>query len=167
MAIEVRVDGAATLHRVAAKMRAEGNKDLAREMGEALSKATDPIRTKIRESAAQTMPREGGYEAAFSKSLRFRNARKTQGASATVTLTTYADGTSERRDIRALEAGNLRHPVFGRSRPGARKGERVANPWSVTSIRAGFHKRGTKDAMDEVQKKMESVIQDFAHKLID
>jgi hypothetical protein len=113
MAIEVRVDGAATLHRVAAKMRAEGNKDLAREMGEALSKATDPIRTKIRESAAQTMPREGGYEAAFSKSLRFRNARKTQGASATVTLTTYADGTSERRDIRALEAGNLRHPVAG------------------------------------------------------
>jgi hypothetical protein len=120
MAIDVRVEGAAELRRVAAQIRAEGNKPLAREMGRALARASDPLKTGIRESAAGTMPREGGYAAAFDKSLRFKAQQRGDGATASYTLVTYADGTSERRDIRALEAGNLRHPVFGRSRARAR-----------------------------------------------
>lgn len=166
MTLEVRIEGAATLKRVAAKMRAEGNKDLSRDMGRALGKAADPIRNAIRESAAQTMPRSGGYDAAFDASLRFRVQRRESANTASLNLVTYADGTKERRDIRALEAGNLRHPIYGRSRAGGRKGERFANPWSVTKIRAGFHKRGTDGAMDETQKAANTVIQDYAHRLI-
>jgi hypothetical protein len=166
MALEVHVVGAATLHRVAAQMRAEGRKDLSRAMSTALSKATEPVKRSIKESAAATMPREGGYAAALDKSLRFRMQRRGSGDTAAVTLVTYADGTSERRDVVALEAGRLRHPVFGRSRPGSRKGERHANPWAVTSIRAGFHKRGTDHAADEAQRQLESVIEDYAHRLV-
>jgi hypothetical protein len=165
MALEVRVSGAANLHKVAAQIRAEGRKDLAREMSAALTKATEPVQRAIRASAGQTMPRSGGYNAAFDKSLRFRNSRRTGGSQASVNLATYADGASERRDIKALEGGNLRHPVFGRSRPGARKGERTANPWTVTSIRAGFWKRGTDGAMDEAQKQLETVIEGLASRL--
>lgn len=165
MALEVRVEGAATLHRVAAQIRAEGRKDLAREMSRALSRATDPVRKSIRESANATMPREGGYQAAFDKSLRFRNTRTNRANQASVNLATYADGESERRDIEALERGDLRHPVMGRSRPGKRKGERVANPWAVTKIRAGFWKRGTDDAMDEAQKELTKVIDGLAERL--
>jgi hypothetical protein len=166
MALEVRVSGAATLHRVAAQMRAEGRKDLSRAMSDALSKAAEPVKREVRASAGETMPREGGYNAAFLKSLRFRVARKGGSNSATITLTTYADGSSERRDVNALEAGRLRHPVYGRSRPGARKGERHANPWAVTSIRAGFWKRGTDNAADESARQLESVIEDYAHRLV-
>lgn len=165
MALEVRVEGAAILRRVAAQIRAEGRKDLSRQMSDALSKATDPVRLSIRSSASEVMPREGGYQAAFDKSLRFRMSRRQGDSQASVSLTTFADGTSERRDIKALEAGKLRHPVWGRSRPGARKGERHANPWAVTSIRAGFWKRGTDKALDEAQKELENVIEDLARKL--
>lgn len=165
MAVELRVEGGATLRRVAARMRAEGRKDLTREMGEALSKATDPIRESIRASASEVMPREGGYQAAFDKSLRFKRTTRDGGTESSLILYTYADGTSERRDIRALDKGNLRHPVWGRSRPGPRKGERVANPWAVTSIRAGFFKRGTDGAMDEVQKNLQKVINTYAQAL--
>lgn len=165
MALEVRVDGAAALHRVAAQIRAEGRKDLAGEMSRALSKATEPIRKSIRASADETMPREGGYNALFDKSLRFRNSRKNRANQASVNLATYADGQSERRDIKALERGDLRHPVRGRSRPGPRKGERIANPWAVTKIRDGFWKRGTDGAMDEAQKELEKVIEGLAKRL--
>lgn len=167
MALDVRVEGAAELRRVAAQIRAEGRKDLGREMGRALARASEPLKAGIKQSAAATMPRSGGYAAAFDKSLRFKAQQKGDGASASYTLVTYADGTSERRDIRALEAGNLRHPIFGRSRPGARKGERTANQWSVTSIRPGFHKRGTKNAADEVEKQLGVVVTDFARRLIE
>lgn len=167
MAIEVRVEGAAELRKVSAQIRAEGRKDLGRQMGKALAAAADPLKQAIRDSAAQTLPHGGGYAGAFDKSLRFRANQKGDGNQASYSLVTYADGTSERRDIRALETGNLRHPVFGRSRPGARKGERSANPWSVTSIRAGFHKRGTKDAADKVQKQLGQVVTDFARRLIE
>jgi hypothetical protein len=37
----------------------------------------------------------------------------------------------------------------------------------VTSIRPGFHKRGTKNAADEVQKQLDVVVQDFARRLIE
>ena len=165
MAIEVRVHGAAELRKVAAKIRAEGAKDLSRQLSDALSKATDPIRQSIRDSAEEVMPRRGGYNAVFGKSLRFRNSRRTGADEATVVLSSYAEGSKERRDIIALEAGRLRHPVWGRSRPGARKGERHANPWAVTSIRAGFWRRGTDKALDEAQKQLQHVIADFSRRL--
>lgn len=165
MSLEVRVEGAATLHKVAAQMRTEGRKSLAREMTTALSRAAEPVKQAIRDSAGETMPRRGGYNAAFLDSLKFRMNRRSPGDSATVKLTTYAEGEDERRDIGSLERGSLRHPVYGRSRPGARKGERHANPWSVTKIRPGFHRRGTDGAMDAAQAEMENVINEYAHRL--
>jgi hypothetical protein len=165
MSLEVTVHGAATFRKVAAQMRAVGQGDLAKGMNRALSKATNPLRDSIRESAAQTMPHSGGYAAVLEKSLRFRINQHGGGNTASVTLTTYADGTSERRDVVALESGRLRHPVFGRSGPG-RKGERVAHAWSVTSIRSGFHRRGTDGAMDNATKAMAEVIEDYARRLI-
>lgn len=167
MGLEISVHGAATVRKVAAQMRAAGKENLADNMARALSKSVDPVKTSIRESAAATMPHSGGYAAVLDKSLRFRVGSRGGGNTAQVTLATYADGTSERRDVVALEGGKLRHPVFGRSSAGRRKGERIAHPWAVTSIRAGFHQRGTEGAMDSAEKAMIEVVEKYAAKLID
>lgn len=170
MSLEFRIDGAATLHKVAKQIYFEGRRNLAREMGNALSKAADPVKVSIRSEAEATMPKHGGYSAVFSKSLRFRLERRNGVQQATAQLITYADGQGERRDIVALNRGNLRHPVFGRGRrltQGVKKGNNVANPWAVTSIRAGFHKRGTDHAMGEAQKKLGEVIDSFAKRLVE
>lgn len=164
MSLDVQVIGAANLHKVAAHIRAEGRKDLAREMGRALSKAADPIKQGIRTSAAETMPKRGGHQETLDKSLKFRLDRKQSTNAASVSLITYAEGKSERRDVTALEAGKLRHPVFGRYRMG-HGGRRIANPWTVTKIRSGFHKRGTAKAMDETVKEMIHVVEDLAKRL--
>lgn len=166
MAIEVRVQGAASIHRLAAHMRAEGRKDLTRQMGRALSQAAEPVKRSIRASAEQVMPRAGGYRGTFLESMKFRTQQRGSGDSASLSLVTYADGTGQRRDIRALEGGKLRHPIYGRSRPGRHKGQRHTNPWSVTSIRAGFHRRGTDGAMDEVEKQLDEVVKEYAQRLL-
>jgi hypothetical protein len=57
----------------------------------------------------------------------------------------------------------LRHPVFGRSRT-TRRGRRP-NPWSVTSIKAGFHDRGVENAADEAEKRLAQVRDDFSARL--
>jgi hypothetical protein len=68
----------------------------------------------------------------------------------------------------ALERGILRHPVFGRSRRlklGTRAGTIIGNPWAVTTIRSGFHERGTANAMDAAQAALAEVVEDYAGRL--
>lgn len=153
MSLEVRIDGGAELHRLASRMRAEGSKDLAREMGAALSRATQPVRASITAAAAATMP--SGYTSLLTGSLRHRMSRRLGGNRAQVILATYADGKAERRDIRSLNAGILRHPLWGRKKK-----------WYTTSIRPDFHGRGTEDAMDAATDAMIDVVEDFAARLV-
>lgn len=168
MALDVRVSGSARLHQVAKQVRATGDKGMAREMGRALARTTVPVQRSIAAEADRTMPESGGYRQVLSKSLRHKTSQRTGGRSATVRLITYADGTGERRDIESLEAGDLRHPVYGRSRRirrGVRAGTVQANPWAVTKIRAGFHERGTRDAADQAVAELGTVLDDFAQRL--
>lgn len=166
MALEVSVSGGAQIKALADRMLRESRRDLTKEMGRALTRTVAPVKKSIAQSASATMPSSGGYRSLLTKSLRFRTSQRRSGQSAQVILRTFADGQSERRDIRSLEAGKLRHPVWGRSRPGARKGERVGNPWAVTSIRAGFHKRGTDGALDDMTNRLDEVVRDFTARLI-
>lgn len=153
MSLEVTISGAATLRQVAAQIRAEGRKDLGRAMGTALSRAADPVKAAIEAEAATSMP--SGYVGVFSASVRHRMSRRHGGQQAQVILATYADGKAERRDIRSLNAGILRHPLWGRKKR-----------WYVTKIRGGFHERGTDQAMDAAAREMAEVVQDFAARLI-
>lgn len=164
MALDVEIVGAAELKRIATQIKAAGDKGLGRELGRALKKAAAPVERSIREEY-QGLPKKGGYAGLFSKSLRFRTTLRTAQRSASFRLLTFADGTHERRDINKLERGELRHPVYGRSRAG-RKGERLANPWAVTSVRGDFHKRGTDHAADEAEKNMGEVVTEFADRLL-
>lgn len=123
-------------------------------MGDALERATIPMQDAIKASAAATMP--SGYGPVFTASLRHRRTRRTSGQRAQVILKTFADGQEQRREIRHLEAGALRHPLYGK-RGGA---------WYVTSIRPGFHKRGTDGAADAVTTEIVKVVEDFAKRLI-
>lgn len=168
MALDVRVAGSARLHEVAKAIRATGDKGMAREMGRALTRTTLPVQRAIAAEADRTMPESGGYRQVLSKSLRHKTSQRTVGRNATVRLITYADGTGERRDVESLEDGDLRHPVFRRSRRirrGLRAGTVQANPWAVTKIRAGFHERGTRGAADRAAAELGKVLDDFADRL--
>lgn len=151
--IDARVLGAQQLREVARHIRNEGDKGLGRQFGKALEKAVEPIKKSIAESAARTMP--SGYAPTLSRSLKHRRTTKTDTRRGAVRLATYGDGRKERRDLPALEAGKLRHPVFGRTR----------SPWVQQRIRAGFHKRGIEKAGGEAEKQILVVVDDFVQRL--
>lgn len=157
------MDGAAKLRAVAAGIKATGNKGLGREMSAHLRSAAGPVESAILAEVTRVLPARGGYRETVTKSLRFRRNVRTGARTAAVRLVTFAPGTRERRDIPALNKGNLRHPVFGRSRRTAQG--RVANPWAVTRIEAGFWDRGTSDAIEVAEREMITVLDDYAQKL--
>ena len=153
MSLEVTVTGAATFTRVAAQVRAEGSKDLSRALGRALEKVTRPVTASITAEADKAMP--SGYKELLTGSLRHRASRRNGGQQAQLIIRTYADGKKERRDLPSLEAGKLRHPLFGRKKV-----------WYVTSVTPGFHRRGTELAADEATEALDKVVKDFAARLI-
>lgn len=159
--LDATVTGQAQLRKLAAHIRAEGDKGLGRELARALDKTVEPVKKAIAESASRTMP--SGYAPTLTRSLRHRRTLRAAARQASIRLATFAAGDKERRDLPALEAGNLRHPVFGRSRR-TRKG-RKANPWAVTKIRPGFHARGIEKAGDEAEKQVLAVLDDYAERL--
>lgn len=163
--IEARISGSAELNALAAQIRATGEKGLGQKMSNALKRASVPVQRSIR-TEYTGLPTRGGYSGAFSKSLRFRTTLRAEVRKASFRILTFADGTHQRRDILALEKGSLRHPVFGRSRSGSRKGERLSNPWAVTRVKGDFHKRGTDNAATEAEHEMSKVIDEFAKDLI-
>lgn len=163
MAVTVRIEGSAELKRVAAQIKAQGGKGLGREMSAGLRKASRPVQDSVRREFAAALPSRGGYRATASKSQRFRTSVKSGARTGFVQLTTFAEGTSQRREIRALNAGVLRHPVYGRSR-NTRTGRRP-NPWAVTRIRSGFFDRGTDEARPLAEAAMRDVLDDFARRL--
>jgi hypothetical protein len=168
--LEARIDGATALKQFADHLKREGDKGLAKQMSRALGKAVEPVKASIEAEAEKTMPSSGGYASLLTKSLRHRMSRRTGTREAQIRLTTYADGTEEKRDLPRLEKGELRHPVWGRSRKlkrGHRAGTIIRNPWAVTSIRPGFHRRGTDEAIDKAQDALLGVIQDYARRLAD
>jgi hypothetical protein len=134
-------------------MRAEGRKDLSREMGKALERAAEPVKKAITAEADKVMP--SGYRELLTGSLRHRMSRRNGGQQAQVIVRTYADGKKERRDVISLEKGQLRHPLFGRKKV-----------WYVTSITPGFHARGVESAADNAQDAMIQVVDKFAARLI-
>ena len=153
MGLDVRISGAEQLRKVAAQIQATGDKGLGREMGRALNKAIEPIKTAIAESAAESMP--SGYRGVLTASLKHRRTQRTAARTASLKLTTFAPGKRERRDVVRLNKGQLRHPVFGRRR----------KPWTTTSIRPGFYDRGTRRAMAEAEQRLGVVLDDFARRL--
>lgn len=153
MGLELRLDGGDLLRQVATQIRAEGDKGLGREMSAALSKAVAPLGKAIGAEAGKVAP--SGYSGVLTRSLKHRRTARTSTRQASLRLTTYADGQTERRDIPAIDRGDLRHPVFGRRR----------KPWTVTRIQPGFYDRGIRQAGDLAEKQALAVLDDFADRL--
>lgn len=165
--MQLRVSGSVELKRFAAAVKATGNKGLGREMAAGLRKAGKPIQESIKDTFTETLPERGGYRAAASKSVRFRTNIRSGPRAGTVRITTYAVGKGENRDLPRINKGQLRHPVFGRSRNtfAGKSRRRVPNPWATTRVTPRFFERGIDKAKGAVEKEMLAVLADYTRRL--
>jgi hypothetical protein len=178
MGMEVRVTGGRDLYTVSHALKQLGDKGLGKQMSKALQRAALPLRKDVRTSAEALLPHRGGYNLTMARSLRFRQAVRETRQSARVELKVWAVGPREQRDVRAVNAGRLRHPVHGkvryikwRRRPDGSRvripdpGQPRLNPWVQQRVRPGFVDRPVDKLAPEIRRQMDAVVDYIADQI--
>lgn len=124
----------------------------------ALRKAAVPMGRGVYTDMGQYMPHGGGYLGVLTGSLKTRYDVE-QGIAA-VTIKDSAKGKSHARDVRSLQKGRLRHPVYGR-----RTGRRGQSIMSDTRITPGFFTRPITARAEEGVKAIVEAMRDLARQM--
>lgn len=157
MALSVSLQGADKLDALAGRLRRAGRTDLLAELKREMRKPPKRLEVAVRAEVGPRMP--AGYERPLGSSLRFRTSFR-QGATVGVSVTMDGRG----RAVRALDAGILKHPVFGRRRRTSR-GRVFNNPWVVQRVRPGFFTQPARQVLRQVQDDMVEALDRFAAKI--
>ncbi len=167
MGLNIRMTGGQKLQHVILRLKETGNEGLGKGMAAGLRIAARPLEPAVRAEVSRRMP--SGYAPTLSQSLRFRTTVRSFKYVARVTWRVYGDGQKERRDVPALNRGELRHPVFGRTRALRRhavhKATSKANSWVFQRIPAGFVDGPIKLLSPNVRREMDKVIDQVAAKI--
>ena len=103
--IELR--GAEDLARLSRVLKEAGEVDLQRQLSATIRAAMEPVKEALRQSADAKLPKHGGLAAGVAKS-KMRVTRRNTGRSIGVRLRV-----DNQDNIRRMDKGSIRHPVFG------------------------------------------------------
>lgn len=158
----VRVVGGDRFTLVARRLHgAADRKDLVRELRKGILDAVPALKDAVRADASAYLPDR--YAAELVPSLRMTTATSVAGDQVTVRITTAAKGAKgNARQIGDLEAGRVKHPVFGRSRRLRRHALHRAtsqrNPWVTQAIRPRFVTEPMTQARGGVRREIEAAV---------
>lgn len=148
MPVDITVQGAEDLARVAKALRQVGDKELKRELSAGLSRATGPLIGGARRSAEAVLPRRGGLGKRVARG-RVTTRRRTVGGDPDVRIEAFTG--------RGADAGVVRHPVFQQpGRPVVQVSQRVTPGWFTRPMEAGA---------DEVARELVKVIDGIVDRL--
>lgn len=139
-------DGAAQLAALAAALKAAGNKGLQRELSKGINSALKPLKAAVAQSALAKLPSSGGL-AARAAGIPVRTRRNANG------VRVVASGRGGMKNVKALDAGSVRHPVFGR------------NAWVSQSVTPGFWTEPTEALAPEVRAELMKAIDAVAKQI--
>lgn len=126
--VQVQVHGTAEMRAVARRLREVPEKikrESADEVRKVVNEKLDPA---VRQMAVVRLPKRGGYATTMYRGLRFSTHVRFQPHAAGVSTTVFAPAVKSTRDINRIDAGILRHPVFGRR----------DQSWVSQRVRPGF-----------------------------
>lgn len=160
--MRVEVHGGDRFRVVARRLRtAADRKDLVRELRKAILDAVPALKDAVREGAPAYLP--DAYAAELVPSLRMTTATTTSGDQVTVRISTTAKGAKGNpRQVGDLEAGRVKHPVFGRTRPLRRHAKHKAtsqlNPWVTQTVKPRFVTEPMAAKKPAVRKEIEAAV---------
>lgn len=143
------VHGAEQLADLSRRLKAAGEKDLQKRLSAAIAKSMKPLRQELPRSALAKLPRRGGLAARVAGS-KIRTTRRNTGRS--VGLRLRADNPD---NIRRIDKGEVRHPVFGRR----------GGPWVTQPVTPGWFTEPTQAAAPAIRQKVTAAMQDVAAEL--
>lgn len=147
MPVDISIEGADELARVGRQLRQVADKELRKELLAGLNRATKPLKESAKRSAQTSLPRRGGLAAKVAGS-RFATRSRLSGRDPSVRIT------AKGMDLRSLDTGSLRHPVFGNRKVWVT--QRVARGWFSKPIESGA---------DEVRREILNVLEDITRRL--
>lgn len=123
---DIEVRGREQLNNLAAVLTRHGaSKSIRRELSKTIRDQSAHITREQRANLAERLPQRGGLAEAVSGGGRFSIRTALAGRSATVTIVDSWKG----HDMRAIDAGLIRHPVFGEKRLKLSADGRLGSAW--------------------------------------
>lgn len=142
--------GARDLERVARRLKETGRKDLRKDLLAGIRKEGKDTVKDIKASAAAELPHRGGLAELVSRSsygIRTRMSGNSIGV--------RVQGTSRSvKSLRALNAGRLRHPVYGNR-----------NVWVEQQVEPGWFDKPIERDADNIRRGVDRVLDDIARRI--
>jgi hypothetical protein len=163
MASPFEVDGGEQFRAAAKRLRAAGDKELTKELYRALNVGAEPMKESIRKNFATKLPRGGGRGRRATRKLKGGGVSKgrlrapeslaARAASAGISVkgragrnpavyVTAKTSSGKTIDLKALDAGYVRHPTFGH------------DPWRVQAVTPNTFTDGVEEKLPGVQKEI-------------
>lgn len=136
---ELRVDGANQLVQISRALKT-ADPLIKRELAAGIREATAPIKKEAEAELVAVLPSRGGAAADISADTKVVTQRLAGRAGPGIRLRARS-----RRNVRRIDRGRLRHPLFGN------KGH-----WFTTNVRPGWFSRPVLDAGDDLRKELSS-----------
>jgi hypothetical protein len=150
--LTIRVKGAEELRALARQCRDIGRRDLVRKLYRGFQRAVRPFEQEVRSELPEHTP--GAYTGTLNESLRVRASVKTVGKGVGVSIVGTALGRSRERDLPAVDAGLLRHKLFGHP------------PWYSQAVMPGFFTGPPADRLiQRVEEEVQNVLDEVADEL--
>jgi hypothetical protein len=146
--VSYEVRGAEQLAALSRRLKAAGEKDLQRELSKGIAKAMKPLRQELQRSA-QRLPRRGGLAKRVADS-KMRTTRRNTGRAVGLRLTV-----TNPENIRRMDNGTVRHPVFGRRN----------RPWVTQPVKPGWFTDPTEAAAPVVRAEVEAAMRAVTAKI--
>lgn len=111
----IRVEGIEGMAQLARDLKAAGEKDLTKELRKSLQRTIRPLKAAAREGALEALPASGGLAAEVAAS-GFTGRVSLLGKNPRVLIEGKGrqNKHGQRHDLRAMDRGRLRHPLYGR-----------------------------------------------------
>lgn len=149
MKIKVKTEG---FREASRRLKEAGEQDLRRELFAGLNRAGKLAREDVKRSMGDFLP--GTYAAVLSDDFKV-NVRSNKAAPhPNVTLT--GKGKTNKRGVRPINQGVLRHPLFGNR-----------SSWHTTRVRPGFWTNTLDQRHDEIRDTLDRAMNDVAEKIMD
>jgi hypothetical protein len=154
--VDVRVPGGDEFARVARRLKQVDSPTLQREYQRGIRKAVAPLQDAVRSDLPSYMP--SGYTPELAADLRLRS-------SVTGTNGVRITGRAAGREIRKLERGQLRHPVWGYVRFSRAVNRHITNPWVSQRIPAHFFTEPIRRGAGLIREALVEVLEDVLRKI--
>lgn len=145
--IELR--GAEQLTALAARLKEAGDRGLQRELSKGIRKAVQPFKAAVAASAESMLPSSGGLAGVAAAASVPRVSR-----SAANGVRLIAKGKRGLKGLAQLNAGSVRHPVYGRR-----------SAWVTQGVTPGFWDKAVEEVSPEVRKQIELAVAEIIKKI--